>query len=581
MSGGYGSVLDRLAAGACVILDGGIATELPGVRAGHLEPQDERLWGIRALVEDPGAVLDVHRRYAHAGCDVLSTNSWALPTAVADGTIRRWETSGPVHWMDLAREAVRLARAAAEPAENGRPAVAFSLNGDVDRPEGAETIRLLSRAFADEPPDLILLETLSLVRPSLTEAIARLVDTGLPVWLSFRRCRHGLCGVYGQHWGGPEGDAFGRAARRFEEAGVGALLVNCIPPDHVDGMVAYLRDFCDLPLGAYPNLGYFTNDGWRFETGVDDARFAAMARRWRDEGAQIIGGCCGVGPDHIAAAAEALRGTAAGAARPSEPRAASRAPDRDDAAAHWVDVRGRDLHPLPFPELVRHDGVAAPTPTSLMAWRYLFREVVGPHQRCLDVGTGTGLLAVQLARNGARHVHAIDNDERAVLNALDNAFRNGVAERMTATAVDLYPWVPEERYDVIVASLGQTPVDPFEQVTDHRVRDYWGRSLLDQLLSKLPDALADDGRAYVVQLSIVGRAQTVERLRDAGLVATVVDFLLFPFPVELQESRPQLERVEERSDAYHVTVGDDPAVVAYLLEIRHGNGDDAPDAPWS
>ena len=28
-----------------------------------------------------------------------------------------------------------------------------------------------------------------------------LLDSGLPVWLSFRRCRHGVCGVYGQHWG--------------------------------------------------------------------------------------------------------------------------------------------------------------------------------------------------------------------------------------------------------------------------------------------------------------------------------------------------------------------------------------------
>src|SRR4051812_49828980 len=108
MSGGYGSVSDRLAAGSCVILDGGIATELPGVRAGHLDPQDERLWGIRALVEDPGAVLDVHRRYVHAGCHVLSTNSWALPTAVADGAIRRGGPPGPGHWVEPAREAGRL-----------------------------------------------------------------------------------------------------------------------------------------------------------------------------------------------------------------------------------------------------------------------------------------------------------------------------------------------------------------------------------------------------------------------------------------------------------------------------------------
>ncbi len=78
------------------------------------------------------------------------------------------------------------------------------------------------------------------------------------MWLSFRRCRQGVCGVYGEHWGGPEGDAFGRAARRFEEMGVGALAINCIPPDHVAGMLSWLRDFTDLPLGVYPNLGYLS-----------------------------------------------------------------------------------------------------------------------------------------------------------------------------------------------------------------------------------------------------------------------------------------------------------------------------------
>src|SRR4029079_171440 len=97
------------------------------------------------------------------------------------------------------------------------------------------------------PPSVGRFEPLPLVQPTLLDAVSGLLDTGIPVWMSFRRCRHGLCGVYGQHWGGPEGDAFGRAARRFEEMGIGALLINCIPPDHVDGMVSFLRDFTDLP----------------------------------------------------------------------------------------------------------------------------------------------------------------------------------------------------------------------------------------------------------------------------------------------------------------------------------------------
>src|SRR5213076_1110537 len=191
-------------------------------------------------------------------------------------------------------------------------------NGDVDTPDGRETIRLLARAFEEDRPDLILLETLSLVRSSTYATVETLLDTGLPVWLSFRRCRHGVCGIYGEHWSGPEGDSFGRAARRFEEMGVGALAINCLPPDHVTGMLAWLRDFTDLPLGVYPNLGYLSAGGWRSEKEIGGREYAELALGWREEGAQIVGGCCGVGPEHVTAARAALADTRPGNARPIE-----------------------------------------------------------------------------------------------------------------------------------------------------------------------------------------------------------------------------------------------------------------------
>src|SRR4029079_15101496 len=151
---------------------------------------------------------------------------------------------------------------------------------------------------------------------SLFERLEELLAGGLPGWLSFRRCRRGVCGIYGEHWGGPEGDAFGRAARRFEQQGVGALLINCMPPDHVPGMVSWLRDFTDLPLGVYPNLGYLSAQGWRSETAIGGEEYAELALQWRDEGAQIVGGCCGVGVEHVAAARAALADTRPGAAHP-------------------------------------------------------------------------------------------------------------------------------------------------------------------------------------------------------------------------------------------------------------------------
>ena len=81
--------------------------------------------------------------------------------------------------------------------------------------------------------------------------------------------------------------------------------------------------------------------------------------------------------------------------------------------------------------------------------------------RKLCVGSGSGLLALQLALNGAEHVHALDIAPAAVANTTTNASLNDVADRVTAQQRDLYPWVADERYDVIVANLDQTPVDPF------------------------------------------------------------------------------------------------------------------------
>jgi len=174
-----------------------------------------------------------------------------------------------------------------------------------------------------------------------------------------------------------------------------------------------------------------------------------------------------------------------------------------------------------------------------------------------------------LARNGAEHVHAIDLDPRAVDNTLTNAFRNGVADRVSAATVDLYPWVPEVRYDVIVASLYQTPVDPFEQLTSHRPFDYWGRNAVDHMLRRLPDALAADGVAYVLHLSILSQRRTMELLAQHDLTCAVADFEFFPITEHFADAMPQIEKVVAQSDAYLLDIGGSRSIVAYLLEVRH------------
>ena len=570
----YKRIERLIAADQCVILDGGVATELERLGLKEFRISDKELWGSWALYNAPQAVLEVHRRYATAGCDIISTNTWATMQAQemeVRSMVGRVELG---HWMDVVRLGIRLAQRAIGEAEKAyQCAVAFSINGDISSQQQLDTLELLPRVFEEDPPDLVLMETMSLVRDNLTfRAVEILLQTGLPVWLSFRRCRYGVCGVYGQHWGGPEGDLFGRAARKFENMGVGALLINCLPVDHVPGMLPWLRDFTDMPLGVYPNLGRYLDPGWKFDDRVGPEDYGFLATQWRNEGAQIVGGCCGVTPEHTIAAKKILAGTKQGRVRDLAAQhpvdATVSAPEKTlSVPQSWVDEKSRTLYRLPFPEITCDPGVFRPTQGSFLLWKHLFRSGVGEEKRCLDLGCGCGILTVQLALNGARHVHAIDIQREAVANTLGNAVRNSVLERVSGAAVDLYAYLPEEKYDVIVANLYQLPVDPFGEISGHRPVDYWGRNLLDHFISVLPDMLAEDGVAYFMQLSILSQLRTAELLEAAGLESRVVDFSFLSFGPVFHENIDQIQRVEQRSDAYHFTFGEDEVMVAYLLEV--------------
>ena len=147
---------------------------------------------------------------------------------------------------------------------------------------------------------------------------------------------------------------------------------------------------------------------------------------------------------------------------------------------------------------------------------------------CLDVGCGCGVLAVQMALNGAALVEAIDIESAAVANTLSNARLNGVGDRVIGTVADLQDWQPPRRYDLAVASLYQLPVDPGGPPEAERPPDYWGRELLDRFLRLLPELLTPPGRALVLQLSIIGQERTADLLGELGLEARIVDFGFFP-----------------------------------------------------
>ena len=228
------------------------------------------------------------------------------------------------------------------------------------------------------------------------------------------------------------------------------------------------------------------------------------------------------------------------------------------------------LFPLPFPELVVDPGVFVPTQGSFLVWKHLFESGVGEGESCLDVGCGCGILAMQLALNGASAVHAIDIDRNAVANTLSNAFRNGVADRVTGDTADLFDWEPERSFDVVVASLYQLPVDPFDEPTGSSASRLLGPHAPRPLPAAPPQA-ARAGREGVRDAALDHRAardRAPSRSRRASTPGSSSS-ASSRSARSSSESKAQIERVEQLSDAYHIEIGDEDVMVAYLLEVTH------------
>jgi release factor glutamine methyltransferase len=158
----------------------------------------------------------------------------------------------------------------------------------------------------------------------------------------------------------------------------------------------------------------------------------------------------------------------------------------------------------------------------------MLAQVVSSHRWALgkdvlDVFTGSGALALAAALDGARTVTAVDVSRRALLSVWLNARRAGT--RVAIRRGDVLAPVAGESFDLIVAN---PPYLPGEATLPTRgVARAWeggsdGRVLVDRLLDDVAGHLRPGGRVLIVQSSLTGEGQTIERVRAAGLSPEVL-----------------------------------------------------------
>ena len=163
--------------------------------------------------------------------------------------------------------------------------------------------------LADAGVDLLILEMMRDIDYSCA-ALEAASATGLPVWVGFSCERTEEGGLKLAPTIGEEiALETGVAAVMAEGGELAAVMHSDV---HITGAaLAAVRTVWDGATGAYPESGYFTMPHWHFVDIIPPDAFAEEAVRWVGEGAQLVGGCCGIGPPHIRALAERLRSSGA------------------------------------------------------------------------------------------------------------------------------------------------------------------------------------------------------------------------------------------------------------------------------
>lgn len=137
----------------------------------------------------------------------------------------------------------------------------------------------------------------------------------------------------------------------------------------------------------------------------------------------------------------------------------------------------------------------------------------------LDVGTGTGIIALLMARK-ARWVLGVDLNPIAVELARENAELNNISN-VEFRVSDLFENVSGE-FDVITFNAPYLPGEPEEPIDLALVGGERGREVLDRFIEEVPNYLKPGGVVQIVQSSITGVEETLKRLEKAGLRAEIM-----------------------------------------------------------
>ncbi len=277
--------------------------ELERIGAPFRQPE----WSALALIETPDMVTQTHQNFIDAGAQIITTNAYAvIPHHIGE---ERFKSDG--------RKLIRLsAEIASKVAEKNRVKVAGCIPPLFGSylPDQFDERRVdnILMPFIEEQDDAIdqwIIETVSSTQEAITIGSKLSKHTNKHIWLSFTTHRIDKDHITLRH-----GNYIDQAITELLDYLIpDAILLNCCDPfDVLDGLKIIRKTCPDIPCGAYAN-NFASNDKrtegsnkviTKLNSAITPEIYADLSQTWVDAGATIIGGCCGIGPDHISALAK-------------------------------------------------------------------------------------------------------------------------------------------------------------------------------------------------------------------------------------------------------------------------------------
>ena len=297
----YNLIKQRLENNDTIILDGAIGAELE--KKGAKMHKD--LWCGTCSVESPDLVKKVHEEYILAGADIITTNTYAT-TPIA---MKQYGFDDQIN--DFNKKSVQIAKEAVKNS-NKDIAVAGSVSTfgslykfgtEAMKPGFKEQLKILS----GEGVDLIILEAMSSQADIVETIIECSLESKLPVWLSIScviddKTNKVMLGyndtidsdtsIY---------EDFETSINNFSKIHKGPILIAHSDIEVTGQAIKIAKKKFNGVLGAYPNRGHYEKPHWKFVDNITPSEYLEKAKSWVEDGAQIVGGCCGVGVEEIKA----------------------------------------------------------------------------------------------------------------------------------------------------------------------------------------------------------------------------------------------------------------------------------------